>query len=218
MPYYTQHDEPVLIWTGKVMLDGRLTVPANAPGVVVLAGLGGTWQHAGHRTVATHLIEAGFATVISDLLTPDEQQFDKRTGHFRVDLPFLAHRVSDIVQWTERHEATCDLPVAYFGSSAAGSAGLVAVAKGLELFALVMNAARTDLLADEQVKTPCLLLIDANDTAVKIGANAAIRKNGHSVLVVSGSSGPMESSAALEAVASSTVGWIQERVPQVALT
>ena len=217
MPAYLAHDEPVLIWTGKVMLDGRLTVPENAPAAVVLAGLGGTWHHPGYRAVAARLTDAGFATIVSDLLTPDEQQFDKRTGHFRVDLPFLAHRASDIVQWIERNEATCDLPVAYFGTSAAGSAGLLAVAKGLELFALVLNAARADLLLDQRVSTPCLILVDDNDAAGQIGREDVIRRDGHAVVTVSGSTGLMAPPAALDTIASSTVSWLRDRVPQMAL-
>lgn len=214
MPEYLAQEEPVLIWTGKVMLDGRLTVPSGTAAVVVVAGLGGTWHHPGYRAIASHLSENGFATIVSDLLTPDEQQFDARTGHFRVDLPFLAHRVSDIVQWVERNEITRDLPVAYFGSGASGSAGLLAANKGLELFGLVLNAARVDMLREENPAVPSLLLVDDDSASLLLEMKSPGGED-RRITAISGSTGLMEPTEALESIIAHTVEWLRERVPQL---
>ncbi len=214
MPEYLAHEEPVLIWTGKVMLDGRLTVPSGTAAVVVVAGLGGTWHHPGYRAIAAHLSENGFATIVSDLLTPDEQQFDARTGHFRVDLPFLAHRVSDIVQWVERNEITRDLPVAYFGSSASGSAGLLAVNKGLELFGLVLNAARVDLVREEKLTVPSLLLVDDDSENLMLELKSS-GGDDMRIMRISGSTGLMEPTEALDSIIAATVEWLRGHVPQL---
>lgn len=217
MPDLVARDQPVLIWTGRVMLDGRLTVRADAPGVVVVAGLGGTWHHPGCRTVASVLNDHGFDTIISDLLTPDEQQFDVRTGHFRVDLPFLAHRVADIVEWVERNEATRDLPVAYFGSSAAGIAGLLASENGVELFGLVLNAVRPDMVDRATPSVPALLLVDDDTQGRKLAAAYPTGSSrDHCVITIKGSTGLMEPSSTLDAIARHTCDWLRHRVPQLA--
>jgi dienelactone hydrolase len=111
---YLRRDEPVLIWTGKAMLDGVLSVPQNAAGLVILLGLGGTFRYDRIRSVARQFQEQGFATLIADLLTADEQQFDERTGHFRTDTPFLASRVREIVEWATTEDATEGMPIALF--------------------------------------------------------------------------------------------------------
>ncbi len=76
-----KQEEPVLIWTGNVMLDGRLTIPRDAEGLIVIPALGGSFHHALVRSMTSYLEGEGFAVLAADLLTSDEQQFDTRTGH-----------------------------------------------------------------------------------------------------------------------------------------
>ncbi len=106
MSIFLKQNEPVLIWTGKAMLDGVLTVPHHAEGLIIITGLGGTSHHVRIRSIAAEFERDRFATLIADVLTPDEQQFDERTKHFRVDTPFLASRIHDIATWTRTDAAT----------------------------------------------------------------------------------------------------------------
>lgn len=164
MRQYLSHDAPVLIWTGTEVLDGRLTVPQTAPGVVIIASLGGTNHHDGYRALAQHLNLNGYATLVVDLLTPDEQQIDARTGHYRSDLTLLAMRVVSASRWLEKEPSTEGLPQAFAASNVIASAGALASANGaLDLFAMVLVAPRLDLVREilPQLAAPLLIVGDS---------------------------------------------------------
>ncbi len=156
------HEQPVLIWTGKDMLDGRLSLPRRPEGIVLISGLGGTFHHASIRSLARRLVADGYGTVIADLLTPDEQQFDARTGHYRMDTTLLAQRMDQIVQWIRHNETTSDLPVAIVATSATTSAAAQAASKGLRPFAMVLNTPRLEVIRHllEKIDVPTLVLMD----------------------------------------------------------
>lgn len=163
MRQFLTHDAPVLIWTGTEVLDGRFTMPPSPPGVVIIASLGGTNHHEGYRALARHLNLNGYGTLMVDLLTPDEQQVDARTGHYRADLTLLAMRIVSAARWLEKEPAAADLPRAFVASNVIASAGVLAAANGaLDLFAMILVAPRLDLVRDllPQVATPLLLVSD----------------------------------------------------------
>ena len=163
MRQFLSHDAPVLIWTGTEVLDGRLTVPPTPPGAVIIASLGGTNHHDGYRALAHHLNMNGYATLMVDLLTPDEQQIDARTGHFRADLTLLAMRIVSAGRWLEKEESTQELPQAFVASNVVASAAVMASANGaLDLFAMVAVAPRLDLVREmlPQLATPLLIVGD----------------------------------------------------------
>ncbi|HSP16572.1 MAG TPA: hypothetical protein VLV78_17640 [Thermoanaerobaculia bacterium] len=158
---YIADNEPVLLWTGRAMLDGRASIPGRSDAIVLIAGLGGTYHHERIRGIAARLNDEGFATIIADILTPDEQQFDARTGHFRVDLEFLAERIGGVIGWMKRDELTRDLPIAIFATADAAAASVIAAMKN-PVFSMALANLRI-----EQVRTrmatlavPTLILID----------------------------------------------------------
>lgn len=156
-------NEAVLIRTRKATLDGRLTVPENPTALILIIGLGGTFHQERMRYLAAELQEQGFATLIADLLTPDEQQFDARTGHFRVDALFLADRIRAIAGWLWCEDPTRHLPLGIFASGFAASASMVAAATDLQPFALVLYAPRIDAIGAHLERSdvaPTLLLRD----------------------------------------------------------
>ncbi|HYM60592.1 MAG TPA: dienelactone hydrolase family protein [Thermoanaerobaculia bacterium] len=161
--------EPVLIWTGQVMLDGRLAVP-HAPRGIVLFAVGPASPHGAQEAlIAAELNRAGIATLLVDLLTPDEQQFDIRTSHFRVDSDFLAQRLQDATAWVANRRDLRNLPAGYFGFSVGGAAALIAAANRPDVVAsIVSSGGRTDLAIDvlRQVKTPTLLIVAAENLSV----------------------------------------------------
>ena len=163
MRQFLTQDSSVLIWTGTEVLDGRLTVPATAPAVVLIASLGGTNHHDGYRALAQHLNLNGYATLMIDLLTPDEQQIDARTGHFRNDLTLLAMRIVSASRWLEKEEAPEGLPQAFAASNVVASAAVMASANGaLDLFAMILVAPRLDLVRNllPQLAAPLLIVAD----------------------------------------------------------
>ena len=164
MRQYLSQDAPVLVWTGTEVLDGRLTVPQTSPGVVIIASLGGTNHHDGYRALAQHLNLNGYATLMVDLLTPDEQQVDARTGHYRSDLTLLAMRIVAASRWLEKEPSTEELPQAFAASNVIASAGALASANGaLDLFAMILVTPRLDLVRDvlSQLAAPLLIVGDS---------------------------------------------------------
>jgi len=156
-------DQAVLIRTRKATLDGRLTVPENPSALILIIGLGGTFHQERLRYLAAELQEEGFATLIADLLTSDEQQFDSRTGHFRVDALFLADRIRGIAGWLWCEDPTRHLPLGIFASGFAASAAMTATATDLQPFALVVHAPRIDAISsrlERSDRAPTLLLQD----------------------------------------------------------
>src|ERR1041384_1983847 len=89
----------VTLRAGNVALAGDLTVPPEATGIVVFAhGSGSIRLSPRNRTVARSLESDGFATLLFDLLTRDEEAAERYTRHLRFDIPLLATRLTDAVE------------------------------------------------------------------------------------------------------------------------
>jgi putative phosphoribosyl transferase len=58
-----------------------------------------------NRAVAQVLLDAGFATLLIDLLTPAEEQEDLRTARLRFDVRLLGERVIGAIDWLSQDEA-----------------------------------------------------------------------------------------------------------------
>lgn len=204
--------EPVRIWTGQAMLDGRLTVP-HAPRGIVLFAVGPTSPHVAQDSlIAAELNRAGIATLLVDLLTPDEQLFDARTGHFRVDADFLAQRLHDAAAWVANRRDLCTLPVGYFGFSVGGAAALIAAASRPDVVAsIVSSGGRTDLAIDilRHVKTPTLLIVAAEDLSVlRMNREALHLLGGEKRLEIIGDATRLlDEPHSLEMVAQKTLRW-----------
>src|SRR6267154_3607422 len=149
-------------------LNGELMVPANACGVVLFAHGSGSSRHSPrNQFVARTLREHGVGTLLFDLLTEDEEQEDRFTGHLRFDIHLLAQRLLGATDWYHRKEA--DMRIGYFGSSTGGGAALVADAQSdIPIHAIVSRGGRPDLAGSAlpNVKAPTLLIVGEDDTAV----------------------------------------------------
>ena len=117
---------PVHIAVGSVKLEGNLSVPEGAGGVVLFAHGSGSSRHSPrNRYVARLLNEAKLATLLIDLLTSDEEAIDLRTTHLRFDIGLLAERLVGVTEWLTQHPDTRDLRVGSFGANTgAGAAHL----------------------------------------------------------------------------------------------
>src|SRR5690606_679634 len=110
-----------------VELHADLGVPDHARGVVVFAhGSGSSRFSPRNRYVADELRTAGLCTVLADLLTPREEEIDRRTGELRFAIDMLAVRVAALTDWVTTYEPTADLPVGLFGASTGAAAALIA--------------------------------------------------------------------------------------------
>ena len=155
---------------GRVRLNGDLTIPANAQGVVLFAhGSGSSRLSPRNRYVAGMLQESGMATLLFDLLTPDEEKEDYFTGHLRFDIGLLAERLGMITRWFREENQQRDCELGYFGASTGAAAALISAAE-LEdhIQAVVSRGGRPDLAGDAlaRVKASTLFIVGSEDHVV----------------------------------------------------
>src|SRR5437763_12453576 len=108
------------------------------------------------------LHRVGLATLLMDLLTPDEDQVDAVTTHFRFDIGMLAERLVHATDWVSGDPATAKLGIGYFGASTGGGAALVAAAERPRTVKAVVVPWRTSRLAGpvlDRVVAPPLLIV-----------------------------------------------------------
>jgi dienelactone hydrolase len=155
---------------GRVALQGDLVIPRGALGIVVFAHGSGSSRHSPrNRYVAEVLNQAGLATLLFDLLTPDEERVDQVTAKLRFDIDLLARRLADATDWLIRDPSTGGLRIGYFGASTGAAAALIAAAEHPErVSAVVSRGGRPDLagLALRHVRAPTLLIVGGDDDAV----------------------------------------------------
>jgi len=171
--------DAVRIPDGTELLDGDLSMPPDARGLVIFAhGSGSSRFSSRNRYVADFLNRGEFATLLLDLLTPAEERVDVRTAEYRFDIPLLGRRVISATDWVTGHSVLGELPIAYFGASTGAAAALIAAAERPDAAAVVSRGGRPDLAGDAlpHVRTPTLLIVGGNDEPV-IGLNQAAMRN-----------------------------------------
>ena len=209
----------VQIPSGGATLEGEVSVPVGATGVVLFAHGSGSSRHSPRNQFVARVIrEAGVGTLLFDLLTREEESVDIHTRHLRFDIGLLARRLADATDWVKREADLWHLRVGYFGASTGGGAALVAAAEiGEEVGAVVSRGGRPDLAgpaALQQVKSPTLLIVGGLDAPV-LGMN----KEAYNWLqcekelkVVPGASHLFEEPGTLEEVARLAAGWFQRHL------
>jgi putative phosphoribosyl transferase len=120
----------VRVAAGPVTLEGNLSLPEGSRGIVLFVHGSGSSRHSPrNRYVARVLNEAKLATLLVDLLTPDEEAVDLRTAHLRFDIGLLAARLVGATDWLTQYPDTRALRIGYFGASTGAAAALVAAAQ-----------------------------------------------------------------------------------------
>lgn len=215
LPQEVVHRE-VRIPAGAVTLDADLRLPPSRLGLVLFAhGSGSSRFSRRNRFVAGELEAAGFATVLLDLLTPDEEIVDRRTRQHRFDIDRLGHRVTAAIDWTRRDADLEPLPLALFGASTGAAAALMAAATRPErVRAVISRGGRPDLAGDtlRLVRAPTLLIVGGHDEPVIQMNRAAMRRMTGPVqlVVVPGATHLFEEPGALEQVAALAMDWCRQ--------
>ena len=172
--------ETVRIPAGGAILVGDLVVPESARGLVVFAhGSGSGRTSPRNQLVASALNEHRLATLLFDLLTPDEVAIDEVTRHLRFDIGFLAKRLVGATDWTAEHSSIASLPLGLFGASTGAAAALVAAASRPEsVSAVVSRGGRPDLVMKilDRVRAPTLLIVGGQDFEVIALNESAFRR------------------------------------------
>lgn len=198
---------------GEAALEGDLTIPDGAHGIVLFAHGSGSSRHSPrNRRVAQTLNEARLATLLIDLLSEEEERIDRATGELRFDIGFLAERLRSATAWLAAEEAAAPLPLGYFGASTGAAAALVAAAELPDrVGAVVSRGGRPDLAGEQlgRVRTPTLLIVGGDDPEVlALNRESLDRLRGEKALeVVSGATHLFEEPGALDQVAELARGW-----------
>jgi dienelactone hydrolase len=212
-------ERPVSIPAGEVLLRGGLTVPDDAPGVVVFAHGSGSGRHSPrNRFVADALVAGGLGTLLIDLLSEEEERADRRTGHLRFDIDLLARRVTAALDWVAGEPGAAGARLGVFGASTGAAAGLVAAAARPDrVTAIVSRGGRPDLAGDAlpAVRAPTLLIVGGEDTQV-LALNLAARRRMRAPVdleVVPDAGHLFEEPGALALVAELALSWLAARWP-----
>lgn len=190
---------------------GDLTVPTDPRGIVLFAhGSGSSRLSPRNRAVAASLNGQGFATLLMDLLRPDEAT-DRRNVF---DIPLLAERLAETALWIASEPDIADLPLGLFGASTGAGAALLAAAEMRDrVAAVVSRGGRPDLAGPRlaQVRAPTLLIVGGNDDQViTLNRKALASLTCEKLLkIVPGAGHLFEEPGTLEQVTALAGGWFQ---------
>ncbi len=203
----------VRIPAGRATLDGNLTIIDQASTLVLFVHGSGSSRHSPrNQFVARTLNEAGLATLLFDLLTPEEEEVDLYSREHRFNISLLAERLVYATKWAKQRPQMRDLRVGYFGSSTGGAAALVAAAElANEVEAIVSRGGRPDLAGDAlpKVKAPTLLIVGGeDDVVIELNETARARMRCEVKMeIVPGATHLFEEPGALQRVARLAADW-----------
>ncbi len=199
-------------------LEGNLSIPSGAQGIVVFAhGSGSSRFSPRNQFVARGLRQGGLATLLLDLLTTEEEKVDLKTSQYRFDVVLLAGRVVGATDWLLRQQETQDLRIGYFGSSTGAAAALIAAADRPDsVAAVVSRGGRPDLAMTDigRVRAPTLLIVGADDgPVITFNKDGLARIRAEKKLeIIPGAGHLFEEPGALEKVVSLARHWFQRHL------
>ena len=194
---------------GPVRLPGHLTVPENAPQIVVFVHGSGSSRHSPRNLhVARILNGVGLGTLLFDLLTPEEEH--DRANVF--DIGPLAQRLTGMTSWLRTQPVAANAAIGYFGASTGAAAALWAAAEpGAGIAAVVSRGGRPDLARPRiaAVTAPTLLIVGGDDEVV-LDLNRRTQRElrcENDLAVVPGASHLFEEPGTLDAAAGLARDW-----------
>jgi putative phosphoribosyl transferase len=205
---------------GPLRLAGDLRVPRGATALVIFAhGSGSSRFSTRNRAVAEALNAQGIATLLFDLLTPDEEA--DRANVFNIGL--LADRLVAVVQWVGAQGDLDKMAIGLFGASTGAAAALVAADRlGARIGAVVSRGGRPDLAGQalDGVTAPTLLIVGGRDYGViELNQQAHARLNApKSFEIVPDATHLFPEPGAMEAVIDLAIAWFQAHLGAAALT
>jgi len=129
-----------------------------------------------NKQVALVLHQAGLATMLLDLHTPEEEVEDRLTARLRFDIMLLASRLTAATDFVASGLDEGDFRIGYFGASTGAAAALMAAASRPDVVhAVVSRGGRPDLAGDAlaHVRAPTLLIVGGYDHEVlQLNVNA----------------------------------------------
>jgi len=214
----------------SITQQGDLTVPSKPKGIILFAhGSGSGRNSPRNKFVAEMLNRDGLATLLVDLLTPEEEESDTimekqrdKISSFllnKFNIRLLAIRLVSITEWVTRNPNTRGLLLGYFGASIDTAAALIATATSSVsnfVAAIVSRSGRPDLVQRNdlnQVRIPTLFIVGSNDFSEVIDWNRNalrdIASEKKKMVIVANASHLFEEPGTLEEVAKLASGWFR---------
>jgi len=211
--------------SSKVFIEGNLVIPENPIGIVIFAhGSGSSKSSKRNQLVSEKLNKINIATLLFDLLTVEEQDFDTQLEKMSINvpgtilnkfnIPLLSKRLSMITDWVRSNPITMKLPISYFASSTGGASALICASR-YNIISIVTRSGRTDLIENKFLKhiiSPCLFfvgskeksLIHINKETLKKMTNAKEKK----LVIIKGASHLFEEEGSMREVAKIATDWL----------
>jgi pimeloyl-ACP methyl ester carboxylesterase len=208
----------VRVSADSATVEGNLTIPEGAGAVVLFAHGTGSSRHSPRNNfVAEELRDGGLATLLIDLLIPEEKEIDRRTRRIRFDIDRLAERVVGAMDWLADLSETEDLSIGLFGSSTGAAAALIAATERPDLTgAVVSRGGRVDMAEPilEEVGAPTLFIVGGKDLQVlDLNRQALARLETEKQLeVIPGAGHLFEEPGALDEVARLACEWFRRHL------
>jgi dienelactone hydrolase len=165
---------------GHAWVDGDLMIPDSPKGLVIFAnGSGATRHHPREQAMAESMNDAGYGSLLLDLLTPHEGAIDETAGESVFGIPALAGRLTQVTEWLAWNGETSSLKLAFIGAGASAAAALIAAADLPTLVqAVVCQGGRPDHSGRSlsRVKAPTLLIVGGLDETVADFNRAALEE------------------------------------------
>jgi putative phosphoribosyl transferase len=199
----------LIISVGKVEIIGNLVVPENKKAIVIFShGSGSSRFSPRNKFVADVLNKENIATLLIDLLTPEEDEIYQN----RFDIDLLAARLKSVTEYIREYTLTKALPIGYFGASTGAASALKAAADlNDSISAIVSRGGRPDLAENElpDVKAPVLLIVGGWDhQVIKMNQSAYNSLNCmKNLVIIEGATHLFEEKGKLEEVAKLATDW-----------
>jgi dienelactone hydrolase len=210
-------ERTVAVPGGTRELPGTLAWPVHPSGIVLFAhGSGSSRLSPRNLAVARQMRSAGLATLLFDLLTPQEAEL--RTHVF--DIALLATRLRAATDWVVRQPEVAGLMPGYFGASTGAAAALRAAASpGVPVGAVVSRGGRPDMAGDvlPLVRAPTLLIVGSRDEVVLELNRQAYRRLScvKRLVVITGATHLFEEPGTLEEAGRWAAEWFVEHLAMV---
>jgi putative phosphoribosyl transferase len=193
----------------EITVKANLAIPANPEAFVIFSHGSGSSRHSPRNNyVADVLNKQNIATLLADLLTPDEDADYEN----RFNISLLSKRLAKVTEWAQQHYQLKDLSAGYFGASTGAASALrAAVQLDNHIKAIVSRGGRPDLTGNvlPLVKSPTLLIVGSFDTqAISLNYEAynelTCKKE---IVIVDGASHLFEEPGKLQEVAKLAANW-----------
>lgn len=200
-------------------IEGDWSIPPAPRGAIIIAnGTGNSRLLKRNREIARRFYDAGFAVMLVDLLTPEEEEENILTGALRLDINLFIDRLAATAHWVKDECEEGYLPLGIFASGIASAAAVTLAAREPNVVkAVVSRGGRPDLAGIElhRVITPTLLVVGTSNTVMyELNRWALRRLNGEKhLLVVPGDAEAFEERKSLDTMCRVAIGWFDTHLP-----